>query len=131
MPVSGNLLLDTNIVIGLFKEDAVILKHVAESKQLWISAVVLGELYFGAFNSARVAANIKQIRDFEQSITVLPITEKTSAHYGEIKAGLKSQGTPIPENDIWIAASAKEHDMIVVTRDNHLQCVKMIQTVMW
>ncbi len=60
---------------------------------------------------------MKGVREFELGVTVLPVTARTSEHYGFVKTQLHAKGRPIPENDIWIASLALEHGLTLVTRD--------------
>jgi len=102
--MNGRYLLDTNIVIALFGEDEEVFKKVQEAEELYHPAIVIGELYYGAFNSTRKAKNLQKIDEYRDEVAVLNSDDHTARFYGEIKAGLKKKGTPIPENDIWISA---------------------------
>ena len=62
---------------------------------------------------------------------VLPVDTETARVYGIIKASLRKQGTPIPENDIWIAALAKQHDLTLSTRDGHFENVPELEIARW
>ena len=106
--MSGRVLLDTNIVIALFSNDQTVTEKLAETDEVFLSSIVLGELYFGARNSARTEQNIARLDAFSESSAVLRCDRLTAAHYGRIKHQLKLAGTPIPENDIWISAVATQ-----------------------
>ena len=62
---------------------------------------------------------------------VLPCDRATAARYGELKAALRAQGTPIPENDLWIAALARQHALTLVTRDAHFAGVRGLVVERW
>jgi predicted nucleic acid-binding protein len=62
---------------------------------------------------------------------VLEIVESTTVHYATVRSLLKAQGTPIPANDCWIAALAKEHRLPVVSRDMHFDWVQGIRRIAW
>lgn len=64
-------------------------------------------------------------------VSVLPVNTATAAHYGIIKAALRAKGHPIPENDIWIAAVALQHDLPVVSRDEHFREIDALALVRW
>ena len=68
-------------------------------------------------------SNIAKITNFVFNFPTLSVDIHTSSHYGQIKAALKKKGTPIPENDIWIAALVRQHEAILVTNDNHFQLI--------
>ena len=129
--MSGRYLLDTNIIIGLFNGEAAITRRVDSAPEIFLSCVVLGELHFGATRSKRMAANLARARGFAATCVIVSIDAETSAHYGRIRGELRAKGKPIPENDIWIAASAAQHDLIVVTRDRHFKQVDGLQTEAW
>jgi tRNA(fMet)-specific endonuclease VapC len=119
MARTGRYLLDTNIVIALFAKDVAVQQRLAEAHEVFVPSIVLGELYYGAHKSARVAENFARIDAFAASNTVLPCDTITAQRYGDIKNKLRAKGRPIPENDIWIAAIAMQHQLTVVARDGH------------
>ncbi|MBD2777963.1 type II toxin-antitoxin system VapC family toxin [Iningainema tapete] len=129
--MSGRFLLDTNIVIALFEEDVSVQEKLAQANQVFISSTVVGELYYGAYRSRRVAANIARIEEFTNSNTVLPCDLVTSQFYGQIKNFLKLKGRPIPENDIWIAAIAQQYKLILVSRDQHFMEIDRLTVETW
>jgi predicted nucleic acid-binding protein len=61
----------------------------------------------------------------------LHISRKTLTHYAEVRRQLKKAGTPIPANDCWIAALAKEHRLPIVSRDKHFDAVKGVRRISW
>ena len=75
--MSGRVLLDTNIVIALFAKEAVIQQRLAETDEVFVSSVVLGELYYGAQKSSRVEANIARVSTFAAANAVLAATVST------------------------------------------------------
>lgn len=134
MKVSGSeYLLDTNIIVDFFKGDSNVIEQLSV-REIFVPSIVVGELYFGAYASSFVnnqAKRLSEIAYFVEKYTVLKISRDTSDHYGRIKAQLKAMGTPIPENDIWIAALAKEHNLEVVTRDQHFAQIPDLQILEW
>jgi len=83
--MSGKYLLDTNVVIALFAEDASVQKHMAKAGEVFIPATVIGELYYGAFKSGRPKANTSRIEHFAAGNTVLACDSGTGRTYGQIK----------------------------------------------
>jgi tRNA(fMet)-specific endonuclease VapC len=81
--------------------------------------MVLGELYCGAYLSGNPTRTLFEIRNFLSAVNLLSPEEATAEHYGRIRAQLAKGGTPIPENDIWIAALAMEHQLPLAARDVH------------
>ena len=129
--MSGRYLLDTNIIIALFAEDASVKRHISTAEEIFIPATVIGELFFGAFNSAHREQNISRIDEFARFNVVLTCGTGTGKQYGRIKNLQKLKGLPIPENDIWIAAIALEHDLTLVTRDEHFSNIDELRKVSW
>lgn len=113
-------LLDTNICIYIAKHNPPAVRvrfqqHAAH--EMAMSVITLGELRFGAEKSharERALATIEQLSGLMQT---LPLTEQASAHYGQIRAGLEKAGTPIGNNDLWIAAHARAEGLILVTNN--------------
>jgi tRNA(fMet)-specific endonuclease VapC len=127
----GRFLLDTNIIIALFNGDPDVEARLQGSAEVFLSSVVLGELYFGAARSGRPEANKARVQDFAASCPLVGTDEGTALEYGRVKTGLKRKGKPIPENDVWIAASAFQHDLVLVTRDGHFASVEGLRFESW
>jgi len=127
----GRFLIDTNIVIALFADDAAVQQHLRDAVEVFTPSIVLGELYYGAYKSFRIEENISRINEFASQNSVLMCDTVTAQRYGQIKDGLRKKGRPIPENDIWIAAIALQYDLILVSRDDHFHDVVGLQIEMW
>lgn len=91
----------------------------ANAEGIVLPAIVQGELYYGARNSTKVIENILKIHTLVADCTVAPIDQNTAEIYGELRKLLRSRGTPIPENDLWIAAQCQQHGLTLMTRDAH------------
>ena len=124
-------LIDTNILDAFPDDERCVVDKMKSLDKIKISCISIGELYYGVMKSKQKTKNLNRLNHLLSYYEILYIGLKTAFHYGEIKAKLKSIGKPIPENDIWIAAIAKEHDMIVATRDKHLLNLDFIQTESW
>jgi len=97
----------------------------------YVSSITIGELYFGAYNSQQTAQNVTNIRNFIILNTLLGCDETTADYYGQIKRQLRVKGRPIPENDIWIAATALQYNLPLVSRDAHFQEVNGLLLEVW
>lgn len=124
-------LLDTNILIAFFKKERSIIEHLRKGTDVLVPIVTLGELYFGAEKSEHRKSNIEKIVQLADIIPVVNCDRGTARVYGEVKNYLKSKGAPIPENDVWIASIAIQHNFILVTRDKHFKQVKDLTLVEW
>lgn len=130
MTTGSNYLLDTNIVAAYFNREPAIREKLA-GITAYVPGIVIGELYFGAYKSQRVAANVSNIVDFIAISTVLSCDERTGDFYGRIKTKLRAKGNPIPENDIWIAAVALQYDLALVSRDQHFTDIEGLSRIVW
>jgi tRNA(fMet)-specific endonuclease VapC len=129
--MSGRFLLDTNIIIALFADEVAVAERVEALPQVFVPVIAVGELLYGAAKSARSLENERRVLDFSQSVSLLDVSRSTAQAYASIKNNLRRKGRPIPENDIWIAAIAKEHGLTVVTRDPHFAEVDGLTVETW
>lgn len=129
--MSGKYLLDTNIIIALFADDAGVKDNLGKADQVFVPSIAIGELYFGARKSGQAKENLVRIDEFASDSVVLGCDVETARRYGEIKYALQSKGRPIPENDIWIAAIALQHGLTLITRDAHLGEVGSLSMTAW
>jgi tRNA(fMet)-specific endonuclease VapC len=125
-----NYLLDTNIIIISFKDKRLETK-IKEAVSIFIPSIVIGELYFGAEKSQNKKGNYKRIKILIENSIILSCDSETARYYGIIKESLRKIGKPIPENDIWIAAVARQYNLELVTRDKHFQHIDGIKISIW
>ncbi|GJG88156.1 ribonuclease VapC [Gemmatimonadetes bacterium T265] len=128
---SFRFLLDTDILIAALGEDPVVLDAIARSDEVFIPATALGELDYGAAHSARPEQNVDRVTSLAAGQVVLGTDDRTALEYGRLKADLRRRGRPIPDNDLWIAALAVQHDLTLATRDAHFAPVTDLRIVRW
>ena len=118
-------LLDTNAYVALKRDQPETKELVRDCERLYISIVVLGELYFGFHDGTRLRQNLAQLEEFLEHplVEVAPLTVTTADRFGRIATQLKRCGTPIPTNDIWIAAQAMELGVELISFDQHFEHV--------
>jgi tRNA(fMet)-specific endonuclease VapC len=126
-----SVLLDTSVVIRHFRDGNALASHLAAFEELYLPQPALAELYAGAFRSTRPEKNLQQIERFLEAVDVLLPDESTPELYGRISAQLAQAGTPIPQNDIWIAAIALQSDLPLATRDTHFRHIVGLQLLHW
>lgn len=131
MRQNGKYLLDTNIVIRMFSGEQTIQEKLQNGVTLFLASPVVGELYYGAQKSDRVTENLHRVNTFIAEHIFLSCDLETAQWYGIIKNQLRRKGRPIPNNDIWIAAVAMQHNLILVTRDAHFEEIESLQTERW
>ena len=110
-------LLDTNILIAALKAQPKVRQKLEQAPltSLWLSAIVLGELEFGAEKSAQGERNRSRLAALAQRLPLLGVEHETCRRYAQVRAYLEAQGTPIGANDTWIAAQALAADAVLVT----------------
>jgi tRNA(fMet)-specific endonuclease VapC len=131
MNAAGSVLLDTNVVVAHFRNDPDLTARLNAAPAIYLPWVVLGELHYGALRAQRREAQLALIRDFLQTAILLLPDQSTSERYGQVKAELAGVGKLIPDNDIWIAAMARQFDLPLVTRDAHFAAVPALTTLAW
>ena len=125
------MILDTNALSALAEGDEALRNRLEGIQLPSIPAVVLGEYRFGIRGSrhradyeAWLAANLGEYE-------ILAVTADTASVYADLRHELKGMGRPIPENDLWICALAREHGMPVVSRDRHFGFVPGLRVESW
>jgi tRNA(fMet)-specific endonuclease VapC len=115
------VLIDTNIYSLAMKGDANVMNTLRKIDRIGFSAISIGELYSGFKGGRHEVKNREELNIFLDSprVVVHSIDEGTADFYASILNSLKTKGTPIPTNDIWIAAVAFQHGYKLFTRDKH------------
>ena len=127
-------LLDTNTCIHYLNgSDAGLTRRVLATgpDQLAVSALTVGELYFGAERSSRPEANRERLATFFRELTVIPFDGRCGAHFGRINAELLSRERPIPDFDIGIAATATATGRTLVSGDGHMDEIPGLPLQSW
>jgi len=120
--------LDTNRLTDLFQGDAALAERLGLCDEVWIPLVVLAEIKAGFLGGNRRHRNEILLRKLLSKATVgvlLPDRE-TAEHYARLFVQLKRAGTPVPDNDLWIAALALQHDLLLITRDKHFESIPQL-----
>jgi predicted nucleic acid-binding protein len=115
------MLLDTNRYRDFAQGDAGVLDRMRRCERVFLSFVSLAELRAGFACGKRQADNERHLGLFLQkpSVGVLFADSQTAHHYALLYRQLRAQGTPIPTNDLWIAALVAQHNVSLYTRDAH------------
>ena len=125
------MILDTNAVSAWCDDDAALLAVLPTDRPLFIPAIVLGEYRFGIKVTRDRKIREAWLEDVESAVTVLDVNSETARHYADGREQLRKARTPIPENDLWIAALARQHELAVITRDGHFENVADLRRVGW
>ena len=117
------LLLDTSAYSGFRTGVPSVVEKISGSDSVLISPVMLGELMYGFRKGSKFDQNMRMLRRFleHEAVEVAPLGEVTADRYSRIVLQLKKDGSPIPINDVWIAAQAMEHGADLLTSDRHFE----------
>ncbi len=113
-------LLDTNICIYIAKHNPPAVRARFEqlsADALAMSVITLGELQHGAEKSQARDKALKALQQLQNAIQVVPLTDASGRHYGQIRSALERTGQPIGNNDLWIAAHARAEGWVLVTNN--------------
>lgn len=125
------MILDTNGVSALLAGDEEIEAMLQDEGRLHLPTIVLGEYRYGLLRSSHREHLGKLLDTLTAECRVLPIDPETAQHYATVREELRRRGTPIPENDVWIAALARQHRLPVVSRDRHFDRVDELVRLDW
>ena len=123
------VVLDTNALSAWADGEEDMRSVSKETTKAFIPAVVLGEYYFGLRGSRRGQLYRKWLETQWSLLEILNVTVDTAEIYSRVRHGLKTAGRPIPPNDIWIAASAIECGLPLLTRDRHFREVEGVEVL--
>ena len=125
------MLLDTNAISAWAEQEAGVLRVMRSDRPWYLPSIALGEYRFGVVNSTRREALERWLEEVEAACVVLAPDAVTARHYATLRDALRRANTPIPYHDIWIATLAEQHNLEVVTRDAHFDCVPGIRRIGW
>ena len=120
--------LDTNRLTDLLCGDAALADHLGACDEVWIPLVVLAEIkagFYGGTHRERNEALLQKLLA-KPTVEVLLPTRQTAEHYARLFVQLKRARTPIPDNDLWIAALVLEHDLVLITRNRHFERIPQL-----
>ena len=119
------LAIDTNAYSGFMRGRPGAVQALRTAHEIHLPLFVLAELLAGFAAGTRATKNRDELAQFMASprVHVLRPDEKTAYHYADVFAALRGKGTPIPTNDLWIAALARQHRLPLLTYDTHFAAV--------
>jgi len=125
------MILDTNALSAFVVQDSALLCVIQHAPELALPVIVLGEYRFGISQSRHRSDYETWLGRDLHLFSVLPIVEETTRHYAAIRLELKRKGFPIPANDAWIAALARQHRLEIVSHDAHFDAIANLQRIDW
>lgn len=121
--------LDTSVAVELLRGRTDVTRSLGSFRLVCLPMPVVGELRYGALLSDRSTENLARVEDLIDRCTLLPVDERTAEHYARVRHDLKRAGTPIPENDVWIAAVCRRFELRLATTDQHFGSISELATV--
>lgn len=123
--------LDTNIVVDLLRKRNEAPHKIHAYNELYLPVTVCGELFFGAAISAKPVESKQDVMIFLAKCKLLDYDLSVAESYAEIRKHLQTKGRPIPENDVWIAATAVAYGLKLITRDQHFSNIDFLDVEFW
>ena len=125
------MILDTNAVSALLRGDTALAALLEPAERHHLPVIVIGEYRYGLLRS-RYRKTLQAILEtlIRESL-VLRVDETTTVYYAAVRNELREAGRPIPENDVWIAALARQHDQPIVSRDEHFDEIADTERLGW
>ncbi len=125
------MILDTNAVSAFAEGNPSVRKQIAATPGPYLPVIVIGEYRFGLLEARDRERRLAWLEALARHWTVLEVSADTATAYAEIRQSLKAQATPIPSNDVWIAALARQHNLSILSADAHFDKVAGIRRVGW
>lgn len=125
------MILDTNGLSAVADGESELEPILGQASQVAIPVIVLGEYRYGISQSRNRVQYEEWLVEYLPTFRILDVTEQTTIAYSVIRTELKKSGTPIPSNDVWIAALCRQHSMPLVSRDHHFDVVSGLTRIVW
>ena len=124
------MILDTN-ALSFFLERNEGIEFIESCPRLSLPVIVLGEYQHGLKQSRLCERLERELTVLKSVSNILEINESTVGHYADIREELRQTGNPIPQNDLWIAALARQHGLEIASQDKHFDFVKGLRRHGW
>ena len=125
------MILDTNGLSAVANGEAGLEPILRKAAQIAIPVIVLGEYRYGISQSRDRKHYELWLTESLPKFRILDVDEGTTLFYAGVRAGLKRAGTPIPSNDVWVAALCRQYSLPIVSRDRHFDLVSGIERIRW
>ena len=125
------MILDTNGLSALAEGEPALEPLLRKATQIAIPVIVLGEYRYGIAHSRDRKHYEEWLTAYLSRFRILDVDEATTLSYRDVRTELKRAGTPIPSNDVWIAALCRQHRLPLLSRDRHFDAVPGIRRLAW
>ncbi len=125
------MILDTNGLSALAVGESRLEPILRKAAQIAVPVIVFGEYRYGIQQSRERQRYEHWLVEYLPKFRVLNVDEQTTTSYAAVRGELKRAGTPIPSNDVWIAALCRQHSLPVLSRDRHFDLVPGLRRIDW
>lgn len=125
------MIIDTNALSDFLRDQPEVVEIIAGVERPCLPVIVLGEYRYGVMNSRERRTLLPKLDECERRFPILTVDAGTARFFALIKTELRTRGRFIPENDLWIAALARQHNLPILTRDRHFEAVPGIRRMSW
>jgi tRNA(fMet)-specific endonuclease VapC len=125
------VILDTNGLSAVADGDAGLEPILRQAAEIAVPVIVLGEYRYGIRQSRERRRYEEWLTESIRGYRVLDVDEATAGAYATLRSELRRAGTPIPSNDVWIAALCRQHSLPILSRDRHFDLVRGMRRIDW
>ena len=125
------MILDTNGLSAVADGDASLMPILRQATEIAIPVIVLGEYRYGVRQSRERKRYEQWLMDSLPNYRILDVDQETTTYYATLRTELKKAGTPIPSNDVWIAALCRQYGLPILSRDRHFDIVAGLRRIDW
>jgi tRNA(fMet)-specific endonuclease VapC len=125
------MIMDTNGLSAVADGDAALEPILRKAAEVAVPVIVLGEYRYGIQQSRDRQRYEQWLKESIRNYRVLDVDEETATFYAALRSELSRAGTPIPSNDVWIAALCRQHSLSLLSRDRHFDLVRGVERIGW
>ena len=125
------MILDTNAISAFAEGDPSVREKIAAGPGPYLPVIVLGEYRFGLLGTRDRERRLAWLNELARHWTVLEVSADTAITYAAVRQVLRERASPIPSNDVWIAALARQHNLSILSADAHFDRVPGVRRISW
>jgi tRNA(fMet)-specific endonuclease VapC len=125
------VILDTNGLSAVADGDASLVPILSQATEIVVPVIVLGEYRYGVRQSREHPRYERWLMDSLPNYRILDVDQETTIYYATLRTELKKAGTPIPANDVWVAALCRQYRLPILSRDRHFDIVAGLRRIDW
>jgi len=125
------MILDTNGLSAVADGDPGVEPMLRDAAEVAVPVIVLGEYRYGIQQSRDRQRYEQWLTEYLPHYRILDVDDETASRYAVLRYELRRAGTPIPSNDVWIAALCRQYSLPLLSRDRHFDSVRGIHRIDW